>query len=68
MLDHEHAEAIYGRAGRELVLTGNVAGKIVDALHRPDYYLEVVGTVRRHLASHYSYNRRVEELIAAVGN
>jgi hypothetical protein len=68
MLDHDHAEAVYGPAGRELVLTGDVAGKIVDALHRPGHYRDVVATVRRHLASHYSYDQRVEELIAAVGN
>ena len=65
MLDHDHAEAVYGPAGRELVLKGNVAEKIVDALHRPDYYRDLVGTVRRHLVTRYSYDQRVEELVAA---
>ena len=68
MLDNEHAEAVYGPAGRELVLTSNVAEKIVDALRRPDYYRDIVGTVRRHLVSRYSYDQRVEELVAAFPN
>lgn len=68
MLDGDHAEAVYGKPGRELVLTGNVAGKLLDALHRPDYYRGVVGDVRRHLTTHYSYDDRVEELVSALRN
>ena len=44
MLDHDHAEAVYGPAARELVLPGSVAEKILDALHRPDHYRDVVET------------------------
>ena len=66
MLDHDHAEAVYGPAGRELVLSGNVAEKLLDALQRPDHYRDVVEDVRRHLIAHYSYDRRVEELVAAL--
>jgi hypothetical protein len=66
MLDGDLVEAVYGRAARELILSGRVADKLVDALCRPDHYKGVVEDVRRHLAAHYSYDRRVEELVAAM--
>jgi hypothetical protein len=68
MLDSDHAEAVYGPAGRELTLPGRVAEKLLDALRRPDHYRGVVEDVRRHLTEHYSYNQRVEELVAAMRN
>jgi hypothetical protein len=68
MLDAAHAEAVYGPASRELVLPGRVAEKLLDALQRPDHYRGVVEDVRRHLAAHHSYDRRVDELIAAMRN
>jgi hypothetical protein len=66
MLDADHAEAVYGPAGRELSLPGSVAAKLLDALRRPDHYRGVVADVRRHLVSHYSYDQRVEELFAVL--
>jgi hypothetical protein len=66
MLDEDLAVAVYGGAARELILPGRVAEKLLDALHRPDHYRAVVEDVRRHLAAHYSYDRRVEELVAAM--
>jgi hypothetical protein len=68
MLDPDHAEAVYGPASRELVLIDRAAAKIVDALRRPGHYRGIVEDVRRHLASHHSYDRRVAELIAAMRN
>jgi hypothetical protein len=68
MLDGDHAEAVYGPAARELVLSGQVADKLLDALHHPDRYRGVVEDVRRHLTAHYSYDRQIEELVAAVRN
>jgi len=68
LLDGGHAEAVYGPAARELVLSGQVAEKLLDALHRPDHYRGIVEDVRRHLIAHYSYDQRIEELIAAVRN
>jgi len=62
----DHAEAVYGPASRELVLPGRVAEKLLDALERPDHYRGVVADVRRHLAIHHSYDRRVDELINAM--
>jgi hypothetical protein len=66
MVDANHAEAVYGPAGRELALTGDVAGKLVDALTRPRKYEALVREVRAHLATHHSYRRRLEELVAVL--
>jgi hypothetical protein len=66
MLDEDLAVAVYGPAARELVLPGRVAQRVLDALRRPDHYRGVVEDVRRHLAANYSYDLRVEELVAAM--
>jgi hypothetical protein len=66
MLDADHAEAVYGPAARELILSGQIAEKILDALRRPDHYRGVVEEVRRHLVTQYSYDRLVEELVTAL--
>jgi hypothetical protein len=66
MVDPEHAGAVYGPAGKELSLTGDVADKLLDALTRPRKYHEIVQEVRSHLAARHSYRRRVEELVAAL--
>ena len=64
MLEDDLAEAVYGPAGRELTLPGRAAEKILDALHRPDHYREVVEDVRRYMLTHHSFDQRVEELVA----
>jgi hypothetical protein len=66
MLDADHAEAVYGPAGRELVLPGHAAEKILDALQRPHHYRGIVEDVRKHLRTHFSYEQKVEELIDAI--
>ncbi len=66
LVDADHAEAVYGPAGRELALTGDVAGKLLDALDRPRKYAALVREVRDHLAERHSYRRRVGELVAAL--
>jgi hypothetical protein len=70
VLDPDHAESVYGPAGRELTLhdPDGVAEKIVDALARPQYYRAMVEEVRRHLAEHHSYRRRLEELTALLSS
>jgi hypothetical protein len=68
MLDKDLAVAVYGPSAGELVLPGRVAEKLLDALRRPDHYRGVVADVRRHLAAHYSYDRRVGELVTAMQN
>jgi hypothetical protein len=66
MLDTDLAVAVYGPAARELTLSGRVAEKLLDALRRPHHYRGVVEDVRRHLTAHYSYDRRVDELVGAM--
>ena len=66
MLDADHAASVYGPAARELTLPGRVGDKIMDALQRPARYREIVQEVRRHLAVHHSYERRMQELAAAL--
>lgn len=68
MLKPDLAEAVYGPAGRELTLPGRVAEKVLDALRRPDHYRGIVEDVRRHLIAHHLYERRVEELVAALAD
>jgi hypothetical protein len=68
MLDEDHAELIYGPAGRELTLPGRAAEKILDALRNPDRYRSIVENVRSHLVVHHSYDQRARELFAAFRN
>ena len=66
MLDPEHAESVYGPAGRELALHGEIADRLLDALYQPEKYREIVQEVRCHLVRHHSYRNRVQELVAAL--
>jgi hypothetical protein len=66
MIDPDHAISVYGPAGRELALHGDIAGKILDALRRTQRYREIVDEVRHHLSVHHSYSNRLHELIAAL--
>lgn len=66
MLDPAIAEEVYGPAAHELMLTENIAEKILDALARPSHYRDVVMTVRRHLAANNSYEKRMAELVSAM--
>jgi hypothetical protein len=68
MLDADHAADVYGPAARELTLPGRSSEKILDALARPEHYREIVQDVRRHLAVHHSYERRMQELATALQN
>jgi len=43
-----------------------VAEKLVDVLHRPKRYRDLVEEVRKHLLAHYAYQNRVQELTAAL--
>lgn len=68
MLDPDHASSVYGPAARELVLSGDIAAKILDALDRPDYYEDVVSEVRRHLSANHCYDTRLKELVGLLQN
>ena len=65
MLEPDFAVEVYGPAARELVLDGDISGKLLDALARPDHYKSLVLQVRAHLAKHYPYERRMAELVGA---
>jgi hypothetical protein len=66
MLDPDHAEMVYGPAGRELALGDDIGEKLVDVLRCRAKYNEIVEEVRRHLLAHHTYPLRVEELVAAL--
>jgi len=66
MLDPAHAESVYGPAGRELALNGNIADKLLDAVQNPHKYQDIVRDVRRHLAKHHSYHNRTQQLIEVL--
>ncbi len=66
MLDPDHAESVYGAAGRELALHDKISDRLLDALRQPRKYQEIVEDVRRHLVEHHSYESRVRELVAAL--
>jgi len=69
MLDPDHAESVYGPAGRELALgDANAAEKIIDAVSNERKYGEIVSEVRHYLQTHHSYRQRLNELIAALGD
>jgi hypothetical protein len=69
VLDPDHTADVFGPAARELTLTaGRADEKILDALARPARYREIVQDVRRHLAAHHGYERRMGELVAALKN
>jgi hypothetical protein len=66
MLEPRHAEQIYGPAVRDLVLDGDIGGKLVDVLRNPNKYQARVHAVRAHLAAHHSYEQRLHELLATL--
>ena len=63
MVPPDWAEEVYGPAGRELAVCNHIEHTLLDAREKPDRYRNAVEAVRRHLNSHHSYQRRVEELV-----
>jgi hypothetical protein len=62
-----YVKEIYGDAALELVLPEIAPEeKIADIVDRPEHYHGLVREIRRHLAEHHSYQRRVRELIEIV--
>ncbi len=66
MIDPDHAEMVYGPAGRELTLRHSIGEMLVRVLSRPKMYREIVEEVRKHLLKHHTYRNRVQELLAAL--
>ncbi len=65
-LDPEYVREVYGRPAEELVLGNDGTELISRVLGRPEYYAEIVGEIRRHLAAKHSFTRRVEELVGII--
>ena len=66
MLEPAHAESIYGPAGRELALHGNISDKLLGVVQHPLRYQEIVQEVRSHLVSCHSYQKRMQQLVEAL--
>jgi spore maturation protein CgeB len=66
MLDPDHAEMVYGPAGRELTLCNDIGEKLVYVLSHPKKYREIREEVRAHLLAHHTYRNRVQELVAGL--
>jgi len=66
MLDPDHAESVYGPAGRRLALHDHIDDTLLEAVREPQKYRAIVEEVRGHLVEHHSYRRRVQELVAAL--
>jgi hypothetical protein len=67
--DPGYVEEIYGRRAVELVLPQKEGEeKILDILHRPEYYAEIVNGIRRHIRQKHSYAVRLRELIDIVAS
>ena len=65
--EESYVREILGAAGSELVCPAERAEeRILDLLQRPKHYRAVVREIRQHLANHYSYAARVNELIDIV--
>ena len=66
MIDAEHGEQVYGPAGTELSMDGQIGDKLLEILAHPSLYREHVNSIRQHLEARHSYRTRVSELIAAL--
>lgn len=67
VLDAEYVRAIYGEDGLELLLPAeDPEDKILDVLHHPERYRDVVMGLRHHLAHVHSHRARLAKLIEIV--
>ena len=66
MLNPDYAESVYGPAGRQLALSGNIGDKLLEVLRHQDEYKRIVEDVRTYLKLHHSYRNRVKELVTAL--
>ena len=69
VLDEDYVIEIYGERAAELLLPPeHPEEKVLDIVHRPEYYAQIVKEVRRHLARKHSYVARLQQLIEMVRN
>src|SRR5262249_23747866 len=63
-VDEAYVQEFYGERALELVLpVEQPEEKILDMLHRPNYYAAIVRDIRQYLAERHSYTVRLRELI-----
>jgi hypothetical protein len=65
-LNRDYVREIYGERATELVLDGHASERICDVLERPEYYADIVRSIRTHLAEHHSYAARFRQLLDIV--
>jgi hypothetical protein len=67
VLDPLHVQEIYGEQGLELVLPDETPQeKILDIVHHPERYRDVVMGIRRHMAEKHSHAARLRRLIEII--
>jgi hypothetical protein len=70
-LTPEYVQEIYGPRATELVLPKDAVSaqeKIADIVDRPEYYANIVVTIRQHLTARHSFTNRLQELVAIASN
>ena len=66
LISPELAQSVYGPAGRDLALNGQVEQRLLAALETPEDFRRTVQRAREHLRTHHSYRTRVQQLVAAL--
>ena len=67
VLDPPHVREIYGEQGLELILPEEAPQeKILDIVHHPTRYCDVVMGIRRHMAERHSHAARLRRLIEII--
>lgn len=67
VLDPLHVQEIYGEQGLELVLPEEIPQeKILDIVHHPERYRDVVMGIRRRMAERHSHAARLRRLIEII--
>lgn len=69
VFDPAHVREIYGEEGLEVVLPEeDPEEKILDVVHHPERYRDVVMGIRRHLTEKHSHVARLRRLIEVIEN
>lgn len=66
VLDERYVREIYGESAVGLMLADNPSAKILDIVHQPERYMDIVMVLREHLAKNHSHAARLQQLIEIV--
>jgi hypothetical protein len=67
VMESRHVQEIYGEQGLDLVLPEEAPQeKILDIVHNPEHYRDVVMDIRRHMAEQHSHATRLSKLIGII--